>query len=263
MPNANDLPGHARSRLCRVFAEHAALSWEKQHALGDTVGDGPWHLNLDDGTISLDEGRLVCPVQLVGTQSPEKNTWLWAWADQASNFPPQLLRSARQLHDTGVANKIAELAQPYFELGSATDRPWFDGHYLAMIACGLCAADGYYRAPSTTLSDKSVAVFALLEAPELRRRVAHDPSCMQTVLMELIFTPWGAYADQKTLVASYARQKGFKVADAGEQMICTGPRGATLIVTFDAGGLITNIKADVLPQGDEPAGPKKAWWRFW
>ena len=157
MPNK---PGNRLSRLHDLCAAHAALSSEKQRALAAALGDGPWRFSIGAGTISLDGGRFVFPIQLLGTQAEESNTWLWAWANEASNFPPDLLTSANRLRQIGLEEGVMELAEPQLDLGSPDDRPWFDGYYLAMAASGLCQADCYYRAPY-----EGGALFVLLQAP--------------------------------------------------------------------------------------------------
>jgi hypothetical protein len=256
MPNK---PGNRLSRLHDLCAAHAALSSEKQRALAAALGDGPWHYSIGAGTISLDGGRFVLPMQLLGTHAEESNTWLWAWANEVSNYPPELLTSANRLRQIGLEAGVAELTQPLLDLGSADDRPWFDGYYLAMAATGLCQADCYYRAPY-----EGGALFVLLQAPQVWAGAPQDAGHMTMALADLLGTADGAVLDHKTVVCSYARQKGYRVSDAGEQMTCTGAGGEELVVTFDAAGAITRLTADVVPRPDPGTGEggTKRWWRF-
>jgi hypothetical protein len=242
MPNK---PGNRLSRLHPLCAAHAALSSEKQTALAAALGDGPWRLSIGAGTISLDGGQFVFPIQLLGTQAEESNTWLWAWANEASNFPPDLLTSADRLRQIGLEEGVVELAEPQLGLGSPDDRPWFDGYYLAMAASGLCQADCYYRAPY-----EGGALFVLLKAPQVWARAPQDAHRMAAVLEELLGTPAGAVLDHRTVVCSYARQKGYRVSDAGEQVTCTGAGGGKLVAAFDAAGSMTRLTADVVAGSD-------------
>jgi hypothetical protein len=246
MPNK---PGDRLSRLHRLCAAHAALSSEKQGALTSALGDGPWHLSIGSGTISLDGGRFVFPIQLLGTQSEESNTWLWAWANEASNFPPDLLTSVYRLRQIGLEEGVMELAEPQLGLGSPDDRPWFDGSYLAMSASGLCQADCYYRAPY-----EGGALFVLLQAPQVWAGAPQGAHRMAAVIGELLGTQAGVVLDHKAVVCSYARQKGYRIADAGEQVRCTGAGGETLVADFDAAGLLTRLTADVVPRLDLGTG---------
>jgi hypothetical protein len=246
MPNK---PGDRLSRLHRLCAAHAALSSEKQGALGAALGDGPWHLSLGAGTISLDGGRFVFPIQLLGTQAEESNTWLWAWANEASNFPPNLLTSANRLRQIGLEEGVMEPAEPQLGLGPPDDRPWFDGSYLAMAASGLCRADGYYRA-----TYDGGALFVLLQAPPVRAGAPQGAHRMAAVLGELLGTPAGAVLDHREVVCSYARQKGYQVINRGEQVSCTGAGGESFVADFDAAGLMTRLTADVVPRPDLGTG---------
>jgi hypothetical protein len=257
MPNT---PGHRLSRLHTLGAAHAALASERQHALAAALGDGPWRLSLGAGTLSLDGGRFVFPIQFLGTQAEESNTWLWAWANQASNFPPDLLTAANRLRQIGREEGVGELAEPQLGLGSPDGRPWFVGSYLAMAASGLCQADGYYRAPYA-----GGALFVLLKAPQVWAGAPQDAQRLATVLGELLSTPAGAVLDHKTVVCSYARQNGYQVTDAGEQVTCTGAGGETLVAAFDAAGVMTRLTADGGPRPDPGtgAGGQKPWWTFW
>jgi hypothetical protein len=153
-----------------------------------------------------------------------------------------------------------ELAEPQLGLGSPDDRPWFDGCYLAMAASGLCQADCYYRAPY-----EGGALFVLLKAPQVWAGAPQDAQHMAAVLVELLDTPAGAVLDHQTVVCSYARQKGYQVTDAGEQVTCTGAGGEVLVAAFDAAGLMTRLTADVVPRPDPGTGEggKKPWWKFW
>jgi hypothetical protein len=253
-------PGNRLSRLHNLCAAHAALGSEKQRALAADLGDGPWRLSIGQGTISLDGGRFVFPIQLLGTHAEESNTWLWAWANEASSFPPDLLTSANRLRQIGQEEGVAELAVPQLDLGSPDDRPWFDGYYLAMAASGLCQADCYYRAPY-----EGGALFVLLKAPQVWARAPQDAHQMAAGLAELLATPAGAVLNHKTVVCSYARQKGYQVTDAGEQVTCAGGGGEKLDAAFDAAGLMTRLTADVVPRPDPgtSAGGKKPLWKLW
>ena len=46
MPESNHKRGDRDSRLYHLSAEHAALSWEKQLALAERLGPGPWRLDI-------------------------------------------------------------------------------------------------------------------------------------------------------------------------------------------------------------------------
>jgi hypothetical protein len=160
-----------------------------------------------------------------------------------------LLTSANRLRQIGLEEGVVELAEPQLGLGSPDDRPWFDGYYLAMAASGLCQADCSHRAPY-----EGGALFVLLKAPEVWAGAPQDAHGMGAVLVELLGTPAGAVLDHKTVVCSYARQKGYHVAAAGKQVTCTGAGGEKLVAAFDATGLMTQLTADVATRPEPGTG---------
>ena len=80
--------------------------------------------------------------QILGTESHETNTWLWAWANTGSNLPFALIQASLQMKQLGEQQQIPELTEPQIPL---TDE--INGHVLSMIASGVCDADAYYRGP--------------------------------------------------------------------------------------------------------------------
>ena len=120
--------------------DHAASSFAKQLHLAELVEGLDWHLDLATGILSFGD-RYAWHVQLLGTEAEETQTWLWAWANDASNLPPSLLQAALHLKTFGEEQEVPELATSMFPLDG------IDGHFLAMIANGICRADAYYRCP--------------------------------------------------------------------------------------------------------------------
>src|SRR5512147_3313404 len=116
---------------------YALLSLEKQDKLESLIGEHLHDLDLDAGTIRFD--TLQCPVQVLGTESDNTLTWLWAWADEQSEIPANLIQSAIQLRIWGAEAGVPELTMPSVDLNKA------DGHAIAMIASEVCKASCYYR----------------------------------------------------------------------------------------------------------------------
>ena len=135
---------HHRHEYCffqRFFFLNAAPSFDKQLHLSELVGEEDWHFDMTSRSLLSFGDRYAWRVQLLGTESEETQTWLWAWANEVSKIPPPLLQAALQLKAFGEEQQIPELATPMFPLEG------IDGHFLAMIASGVCHANGYYRCP--------------------------------------------------------------------------------------------------------------------
>src|SRR5262245_46505624 len=112
-----------------LFARHVGSATARQLALGDVLGERSWAVDVRGGTATFDE--LTFPVQLLGTEAEGDNSWLWAWANEASSLPESILRSARQLRAIGHERGPEFLVTPGFSLDDMS------GHQVAMVCTGL------------------------------------------------------------------------------------------------------------------------------
>ena len=119
-----------------------AQSLEKQLALSELLGQSRWSVEPVLGWIEFDQTWRF-PFQLLGAESEESNTWLWAWADERyiKHKEPHVLQAAIQILQYGQRNGIAEMVQPEIDLEVIEE-----GHIMALICCGLIGADAYFRA---------------------------------------------------------------------------------------------------------------------
>ena len=124
--------------LTDLITEHGAASWDKQMCLMGVIGEKAWSLDVKRGLLTFG-GTDTFPVQLLGSEAEAAGTWLWAWANDASNLPPALTAASRQMQEVGRQQEIAALYDPEVSLETA------GGHLLSMIASGVCGADAYYR----------------------------------------------------------------------------------------------------------------------
>ncbi len=236
--------------LAELLCRHGAASLDKQDALADLIGELPWAVDLVAGTITFG-GRHTFAVQLLGTESWGDDTWLWAWANEASGLPEPVVQAARQVRAWGAQEDVRELTLSHFGLDLA------DGHTLSMTASGLCGADAYYRGPYD-----GGAAFFLLTAPELREEMP-----LSLVRMARLFNTFiGQFpCDHRAALRAYASYKGFACRDDGDVLLGTSAQGSSLRATFDAQGRMTEMSLDM--KGKEPPPPpaqaNKPWWRFW
>jgi hypothetical protein len=126
--------------LTHLFCRHVAASFDKQLHLADFVGVLDWHFDVATGLLSFGEAY-HWQAQILGTETHDNQTWLWAWANQASNIPPQLLGAALAMRLLGEHHHTPELTEAQLSLGGV------NGHFLALLASGICRANAYYRAP--------------------------------------------------------------------------------------------------------------------
>ena len=71
-----------------MFSSHAVFSFDKQLLLADLIGDLPWAFDLPSGILSFGD-QFAWRAEVLGTESDEAKTWMWAWANHESNIPEQ------------------------------------------------------------------------------------------------------------------------------------------------------------------------------
>jgi hypothetical protein len=105
-------------------------------------GGGSWFVDQPSGKIAFthpDGTKLTAPVQVIGTYSLQKETWLWAW-DNSSILAPLRLH-AEAVRRYGAEYGIVELTTPLFECDEEDCWTW------TALACHLNRAEGAYRGP--------------------------------------------------------------------------------------------------------------------
>lgn len=221
--------------LQELFETHAALSLEKQHALSELIGDHAWNLQLDAGTLSFGQQHTF-DIQILGTESTVSQTWLWAWANRGNEIPARLLDCAQEVRELGQTQDISEFTVEQSPLEVVS------GHYLALIACGLCRADCYYRAPY-----EGGAVFVLLRAPEVRAKLGESAERLAMVFRQLISE---FDVNHRKAFASYVAQKRYAVQQTANQITATSPAREKVAATFDRIGRLTDL---VIETGRRPS----------
>lgn len=117
--------------IARFLDAEFARSFDKQLHLGDLIGECDWNVDLKQGLLSFQD-RYSWRIQILGTESTRGNTWLWAWANVASNLPPNLIEASLQLREFGKEHGIPEFTEAKLSLDQ------IDGHTIALIASGIC-----------------------------------------------------------------------------------------------------------------------------
>lgn len=231
--------------LADLYTQHAALSLEKQLALGEVIGANRFAFDADAGTLSFGPA-LSFPMQVLGTVSRQSSTWLWAWASPHP-LAPALLQAAHQLRALGQRTGIEELLDEGFDLVLPATLPLqplslpqqdpLDGHYLAMLAAGVCGADAYYGADY----DRGIAYVLLPHVPQLAAHPRDTPAELAAVFTRLRQLPYAL--DQRAAFGAYLQQKGYAAEQRGQQVRGTKGPGQ-LLATFDGAGCLTALEAD-------------------
>ncbi|KAF1712308.1 hypothetical protein CSC70_01935 [Pseudoxanthomonas kalamensis DSM 18571] len=229
-----------------LLQRHIGTAFARQLALSDLVeGEGGYDLDLHENALRFGD-RLKFPVQLLGTESEGDHSWLWAWANTASQLPPELLQASLQLRDLGVRDGIAELSERTFPTTIA------NGHQLSLLASGVVGNACYYRAPYV-----GGALYLLIQpAPEEVLLPATIERCVSVIPQVISMFE----VDHRAMITAFLTDQGFKLKSTTDTLIAR--RDNSIIdASFDATGRLNNLKGILAA----PAGPpaKKPWYKFW
>lgn len=223
----NEMRDNTTSKFQALVSQHIATSLLKQQTLANFLGNHNWNVDMSAGSVDFGQGR-VYPIQIVGTESELRRTWLWGWANAASSIPPQLLTCATGLRALGDKEGIAELTQPQLALHD------IDGHLLTMTACGVCGADAYYRGPY-----EGGAVFFLIQQLPLQKQ---QPAS-SVELINLISSVIAQFpVDHMVMVRSFLHQQGYSLTESEGKIGAFAADGKEITVSFDQMGRISNLE---------------------
>jgi hypothetical protein len=90
-----------------LLCTYGAAAFDKQIQLSDLIANRSFQVDLNQGHIEFCGGdSLTIPIQLLGTESDGDSTWLWSWANSASNLPENLVRVAVPDHWTAFVSNL-------------------------------------------------------------------------------------------------------------------------------------------------------------
>ena|SRR5258708_2109055 len=213
-----------------LVERYVVASLEKQFALGEVIGDANWSANLDKGTITFGS-KYQFPVQVLGSEADQPKTWLWAWANAASNIPARLLACANDLKAFGTREAISELTTSEMSLSK------IDGHRLAIIASGLCNAACYYRGPY----DGGAVFLIIPDAPPVNAKLSSTPERLINIFSQAIQTmPF----NHRHALAAFLEYKGYSVNATNTGIDAKNKQNQVIHAEFDSANRLT--KLDVL-----------------
>ena len=217
--------------------EHLHTLWgpstlDRQLHLAEVVSALDWNFDLGSGVLSF--GSRCWGTQVLGSESNLSQTWLWAWANEASTIPDHLLHSSRMMKALGDFHQIPELTEPEVPL----DR--LDGHTASLIATGVCQADAYYRCPY-----HGGALFVLIQDETFPRCTDPPLARIATVFPRAISAL--DLADHRLALAGYLRSYGLPFEEASDRILVRDQGEPVLTATFDDLNRLTNLEATLKP----------------
>ena len=124
--------------LVTYLEQYGLISLEKREKLNALVGEHTMELDSETGLVRM-SGGFEFPFQVLGTESDNTLTWLWAWAEEQTEVPPELLTSSLEMRAWGEKEDLPECTSPSVDLARA------DGLLLSLIASEVCKASCYYQ----------------------------------------------------------------------------------------------------------------------
>jgi len=191
---------------------------EKEAKLARIIGEQMHQLDLDAGVIRF--GRdLALPFQVLGTESFNTLTWLWAWAEEQTEIPENLIQTSLQLRDWGVHEGIREFTIPSVDIDKA------DGNAIALVGTQITRANSFFRD-----SYEGGAVYLLIFDNSIEHEPSFDRASLFSTLTDLLFR---YELNQKNVLLSYLQLKTLSPNVKGTLVSCELENGERVNAEFD------------------------------
>ncbi len=236
LPSQPEPPHNGGDRLtyADLLTRYAVASFDKQLHLQEVFGkQRGWSFDLNASTLTLSDMQPF-HIQLLGTESEQSKTWLWAWANTESGIPPVALEAAEQLRTFGTNYNIRQFTASEL-LITEND----NGFYFSLIASGLLGADSFYRA-----SYDGGALYMLLQDQAyprtseniLMRTTRIIPAAMKKLNLN----------DPRGACFYYLTWYGFDVKATDSMLVAADKTGSVLRVRFDEHNQFADVSADII-----------------
>ena len=216
----------------KILSQQVGTAFAKQLQFGQFLGERNFNINIKQGVVAFGSD-LQYPIQLLGTEAEGDNSWLWAWANDGSNFSTNILQSCNALHDFGIQHGIDEFTNRSFSLDVA------DGHSISLAASGLNDNCCYYRAPYSG----GALFFLVFNIPnEVFRSV--DAAQAIEVITDVISN---VDVEHWIMCESFLNSQGF-ILELSEDKLNAIRGNDTIKIMFDSQKRISEIGGSLQPQ---------------
>ncbi len=226
-----------------LLVEYAAAAFDKQLRIADFLGEGwSWQLDTTSGVLTITQkggGKILMPVQILGSESQHAGTWLWSWANEESALPPKMVAAALALRRFGETNGIREFTEPEIPVD------YLPGDVISMVGVGLSDSCGYFRGPYD-----GGAVFLLIEQIPGMTEPPHPVARISTVFPQVLSAL--PIPNHEKAFDSYVRYYHFETRSEPGCVIATHAQFGELIGEFDELHRMTNLKGTAKPLKPAP-----------
>ena len=110
-----------------VFSACLGKMMAVQTACSDQVVKGQdWNIDFEEGSIRF--GAQKYPLQFIGSESTESNTWLWGW-ENINGFSEEILRLADHTKEVGDRSSLAASPATIVITGDHMTAEQFSSHF--------------------------------------------------------------------------------------------------------------------------------------
>ncbi len=216
--------------LTYYLEQYGLISLEKQEKLIRVVGEHEKELDYDEGLIRFN--GIECTFQVLGTESDNTITWLWAWAEEQTETPDHLLRASLQMREWGRKTGLSEFTMPSVDLVKA------DGHVLSVISSAVCDASCYYHDPY-----EGGGLFILVFGKQIDQGPSFDIKSLSRQFAYLISLH---DLNHRNALLSYIHGKGLPLNEEATMVTAELESGETLKAEFDKEGRLKTINGSEL-----------------
>lgn len=217
------------STVNEYFEQFAMVSLEKQAKFDRLTGEHFAEFDIDAGILRIDN-ELAFPFQVLGTQSDNTLTWLWAWSEEHADVQPDLLTAAMKLKEWGLKNGIEEFYIPEVDIQRA------DGMMISLIAAEVGKASCFYRD-----AYEGGAVFVLLSGTGIDRQPDFELSGFLRSFANIV----SLYDfNHRNALLSYLRIKGLPFVEDSAMITGRLGSGEEIRMAFSSSGGIMSLNEE-------------------
>lgn len=214
------------------FERYALLSLEKQVKFRQLAGEYLAELDLEAGLIRLSQD-VQFPFQVLGTESDNTLTWLWAWADEQTELPVELIKSSLEIRAWGEKEGIIECTTPSVDINRA------NGHMISMVASEICGADCYYHD-----AYEGGGAFLLLFGDEISRQPGFTADELSRHISFLLSI---CDFNHRNALHSYFSLRKLPFTEHATFVVGALESGDDIRVNFDSSGKLLSINGKEIP----------------
>lgn len=212
-----------------LLEKHAAIAFEKQYNLAEIIGENNWEIDMNTGSIRFGDD-LNFPMQILGSYSFDSGTWLWAWDNEASSIPSNLLIDANKLKEIGETYNIDFLTMSEYKMEPT------DIHALGLIASGEFNSSAYYA------GNFGSGILLLTLKDELIEKVPYNEQLRILSIFPEITANFAV--NHRRSLKNYLNAKGYLISEDGGKL--TANKGVnTIYAQFDDLDRLSNIDGEI------------------